>query len=159
MNPNDGSDSEIQRVVEAGLAKWRAAMHRANPYTLVTAAEEGLIRQCVTEYERARGGLPLEARKQHSGTVEWNVRSYLDAQQNQTTEPPWRIKNLVVDGSATQVSAHPHGMKSLSWLIAALESVTVHKVWGKFDASRVERVLYIVHSGSSDSTFCMPGTV
>ena len=71
------------------------------------------------------------------------MRSYIDAQQNQTTEPPWRIKGLVVDGSATKVSAHPHGMKSLSWLIAALESVTTHKVWGKFDASRIEHVLYI----------------
>lgn len=138
-----GVELQIQKIVEQGITKWRAAKQKANPYGHVTVADEFEMRNCIAEHERAKRNLPLEARKQVSQGIEWNVRTYLNAQQNQTTEPPWRIKGLVVDGSATQVSAHPHGMKSLSWLNAALESVTLHTVWGQFDANRVESVLYI----------------
>jgi hypothetical protein len=139
----DGVEGELPDIIEQGLSKWRAARQQSNPYGHLTVAEEFEMRRCITDYERVKRNLPLETQKLVSLGIEWKVLSYLDAQQNQTTEPPWRIKGLVVDGSATQVSAHPHGMKSLSWLIAALESVTVHKVWGKFDASRIERVMYI----------------
>jgi hypothetical protein len=48
-----------------------------------------------------------------------------------------------VEGGATQISAHPHGMKSLSWLNAALESVAFHTVWRHFDASNVLHTLFI----------------
>jgi hypothetical protein len=129
--------------VAEGLAKWRAARHYADPHHHITTAEEFEMRNCILEYERAQRGLPLEGRKQVSQGIDWKVRTYLEAQQNPTTEAPWRIKGLVVDGSATQISAHPHGMKSLSWLNAALESVTLHTVWRQFDAIRVESVLYI----------------
>ena len=141
--PQAGAITEIHHVVEADITKWRAAKQQANPFSYVAVADEVDMRRCIMEMERARRGIPLEARNQHlpSG-VEWNVRSYLDAQRSQLREPPWKIKGLVVEGCATQVSAHPHGMKSLSWLNAALESVALHTVWGHFDASNVRRVLY-----------------
>jgi hypothetical protein len=138
-----GAESEIQPIIEDGLAKWRAAKAQANPHGHVTIADDADMRRCISEYERAKRGLPLEAGKQHSSAVEWNVFTYLDAQQSQIIQPPWKIRGLVVEGGASQVSAHPHGMKSLSWLNAALESVTLHTVWRHFDASNVQRVLYI----------------
>jgi hypothetical protein len=138
-----GAESEIQRITDEGLSKWRTAKQQANPHGHVTVADESDMHRCITEYERAKRGLPLEAGKQRSSTVEWNVFTYLDAQQSQIRQPPWKINGLVVEGAATQVSAHPHGMKSLSWLNAALESVTLHTVWRRFDASNVQRVLFI----------------
>jgi hypothetical protein len=138
-----GAESEVQGIVEQGLSEWRTAKQQANPHGHVTIADESDMRRCITEYERAKRRLPLEAGKQQSSAVEWNVFTYLEAQQSQITQPPWKIRGLVVEGGATQVSAHPHGMKSLSWLNAALESVTLHTVWRHFDASNVERVLYI----------------
>jgi hypothetical protein len=142
--PRTGVEREIQGSIEQGLAKWRAAKRQGNPHGYVTAAQESEMRRYITEYERAGRGLPLEAASQRvPSDVEWNVRSYLDAQQSQLTEPAWKIRGLVVECGATQVSAHPHGMKSLSWLNAALESVTLHTVWRHFDASSVQRVLYI----------------
>jgi hypothetical protein len=143
MAVNRRANTDLTASVEEGLAKWRAARHRTKLHGHVTTAEECEMRNSIMEYERAQRDLPLEGRKPVSQGIEWNVRTYLAAQQNPTTEAPWRIKGLVVDGSATQVSAHPHGMKSLSWLNAALESVTRHTIWQKFDASRVESVLYI----------------
>lgn len=137
-----GAD-QVAGIVEVDMAQWRAAKQKANSHGYVTVAEESEMRRCLTELERAKRGLPLDAGKQHSGDAYWDVRTYLDAQRNTVTEAPWKIKELVVEGSATQISAHPHGMKSLSWLNAALESVTTHKVWHHFDASKVERTLYI----------------
>jgi hypothetical protein len=139
-----GAETEIQGIIEEGLSKWRAAKALANPYGHVTIANESDMRRCISEWERVRRGLALEPGDQKlSSEVEWNVFTYLNAQQSQLTEPPWKIKGLVVEGGATQVSAHPHGMKSLSWLNAALESVTLHTVWRHFDASSVQCVLYI----------------
>jgi hypothetical protein len=144
MDTTAGATKEIQDIVEAHMATWRAAKHRASPRAYITTTDEVEMRRCITELECAKKGLPLDiVRPELFSAVEWNVRTYLDAQQSQITEPPWKIKGLVIEGGATQVSAHPHGMKSLSWLSAALESVTLHTVWRHFDASKVERVLYI----------------
>ena len=143
MDTGDGAEREIQGIVEEGFGKWREAKQRANPHGYITAANESEMRQCIVEYERAKRGLPLESGKQQSSAVEWNVFTYLDAQQSQIAQPPWKIRGLVVEGGATQISAHPHGMKSLSWLNAALESVTLHTVWRHFDASNVQSVLFI----------------
>jgi len=139
-----GVELEIQKIVERDLAKWRAAKQKANPYGHVSPADDFAMRCAIAELERARRSLPFESREQkQASAVEWNVYTYLDAQQSQITRPPWKIQDLVVEGGATEVSAHPHGMKSLSWLNAALESVTRHSVWRHFDASNVESVLYI----------------
>lgn len=73
----------------------------------------------------------------------WHVRDLSDAMAGTGQKPPWVIEDLVLSESATQVSAHPHSMKSLAWLAACLESVAVHKVWGRFDASRVNSSLFI----------------
>jgi hypothetical protein len=142
VDARDGAGS-IQGIVEEGIAKWRAAKHQANPFGHITSADESDMRRRITEYERARRGLPLNAGRALQETIEWNLFTYLDAQQSQVTEPPWKVRGLVVEGGATQVSAHPHGMKSLSWLNAVLEAVTSHKVWRHFDASKVERALFI----------------
>lgn len=39
--------------------------------------------------------------------------------------------------------AHPHSMKSLSWLAATIEAVAKNKVWGHFDAPGVNSSLFI----------------
>jgi len=90
---------EIQRVIDEGLAKWRAARHLANPYGYVTTEEDFEMRRRMTDWERVKKGLPLAAATQQSGPIGWNVRTYLDAQQSQITEPPWRIKGLVVEAA------------------------------------------------------------
>jgi hypothetical protein len=120
------TETEIQGIVEDGLAKWRAAKLQRDKQPYITLVEESEMRRCIEEYERARKGLPLGPRlPTRASAIEWNVFTYLDAQQSQITQPPWKIRGLVVEGGATQVSAHPHGMKSLSWLNAALESARV----------------------------------
>jgi AAA domain len=134
---------DITAIVETEIAPWLEAKRRANPHGFVTVVEEFEMRRCITELELSRRGLPLDACKHQPGNEHWDVHTYLDAQRNAITEAPWKIKGIVVEGSATQVSAHPHGMKSLSWLGAALEAVTTHRVWSHFDAGKVERVLYI----------------
>jgi hypothetical protein len=45
--------------------------------------------------------------------------------------------------SATLVSAHPHSMKSLVWLDAALEAAARQTVWGHFAAPSVRKTLFI----------------
>jgi hypothetical protein len=73
----------------------------------------------------------------------WTVCNLADALAGSAQKPPWIIENLLLAQSATQVSAHPHSMKSLAWLGACLESVAKHKVWNHFDASAVDRSLFI----------------
>jgi hypothetical protein len=73
----------------------------------------------------------------------WQVRNLSDAIDQTDVTPPWVVKELVLAESATQVSAHPHSMKSLAWLAATLEAAAKHTVWGHFDASGVNRSLFI----------------
>ncbi|MGB9513519.1 MAG: AAA family ATPase [Candidatus Acidiferrum sp.] len=144
VQPLTEAEREIQGLVETGIAKWRTAKHQANPHGHVTAAEECEVRRCITEVERAKKGLPLLSPEiPLQGALGWEERTYLDAQQSKITEPPWKVKGLVVEGGATQVSAHPHGMKSLSWLNAALEAVALHTVWQHFEAGNVRQALFI----------------
>jgi len=58
-------------------------------------------------------------------------------------KPPWIIHQLLLAQSATQVSAHPHSMKSLAWLAACIESVAKQIVWEHFDATAVKKSLFI----------------
>lgn len=138
------AETEIDQIIELDLSKWRGAKNRANPHGYVTVAEECEVRRWITEVERAKKGLPLLSPEiPLEGALGWEERSYLDAQKSKITEPPWKVKGLVVEGGATQVSAHPHGMKSLSWLNAALEAVARHTVWQHFEAVNVRRALFI----------------
>lgn len=73
----------------------------------------------------------------------WAAKTLRDATEAATNEPPWVVKGLVLEQSATLVSAQPHSMKSLSWLAAAMQAVAEQKVWGHFDASNAERAMFI----------------
>lgn len=73
----------------------------------------------------------------------WQVCDLSDAIASTGQKPPWVIEDLLLARSATQVSGHPHSVKSFSWLDACLEAVAVHKVWGHFDASSVKSSLFI----------------
>ncbi len=77
-----------------------------------------------------------------SGTV-WEVRGFQDAMKGSDEKPPWVIEDLLMEQSATIVSAQPHAMKSLSWLAACLEAVTKQTVWGHFDAPNVKNVFFV----------------
>jgi hypothetical protein len=74
---------------------------------------------------------------------EWKVSSLQEIVNGQLIEPRWIIEDLLLEQSGTLVSGLPHAGKSLNLLSAAIESVTTHKVWNRFDSSSVKRVLYI----------------
>jgi hypothetical protein len=143
MNTRGGAEGEIQRCVQSDFVKWRAAKQQANAHSHVTVTQEFEMRRLITELEHVKRKIPLPIENQLQTVFGWEVHGYLDAQRCNITEPPWKVKGLVVEGGATQVSAHPHGMKSLSWLNAALEAVSSHQVWRHFDASNVHRTLFI----------------
>lgn len=73
----------------------------------------------------------------------WEVKTYGDAKNSQASGPSWVIRDLLLEQTATLVSAQPHAMKSLSWLEACLEAVTFRSVWTEFNAPDVERTLFI----------------
>ncbi len=73
----------------------------------------------------------------------WTVHTLADALQQEDAPPPWFIDGLVLADSATLVSGQPHAGKSLNWLEALLEAVAHKKVWGHFDATKIERGLFI----------------
>ena len=72
----------------------------------------------------------------------WEIKTLSDAFKDAQT-PPWVIEDLVMRGTITLVSAHPHGMKSLSWLAASMEAVHTGKVFRRFEASNLKNVLFI----------------
>jgi hypothetical protein len=73
----------------------------------------------------------------------WRVCDLGDALAGTGEKPPWIIRELLLAQSATQVSAHPHSMKSLAWLAACIESVAKDTVWGHFEATAVNSSLFI----------------
>jgi hypothetical protein len=74
----------------------------------------------------------------------WNsVYSLDDARTGVWQTPTLIIGNLLLAQSALLVSAHPHSMKSLAWLQAALEAPARKAVWGHFPAPNVNRTLFI----------------
>jgi hypothetical protein len=73
---------------------------------------------------------------------EWEIRGLTDAFKD-AEAPPYVIKDLVMNGTITLVSAQPHGMKSLSWLSACMEGVRTKKVFGHFEAPTLNNVLFI----------------
>ncbi len=57
------------------------------------------------------------------------VRTFQDAiGKSRHQAMPWVIEGLLLEQSATLVSAHPHAMKSLSWLQACLEAIATKRV-------------------------------
>jgi len=76
------------------------------------------------------------------GQPEWEIHGLTDAFKD-AESPPWVIKDLVMSGTLTLVSAHPHGMKSLSWLAASMEGVHTRKVFGRFEAPTLKNVMFI----------------
>ncbi len=73
----------------------------------------------------------------------WQPKTVSNALQGATEEPPWVIKGLLLEQSATLISAQPHSIKSLSWLAASMQAVAQQKVWSHFEAPNVERTLFI----------------
>src|SRR5215471_4916719 len=73
---------------------------------------------------------------------QWEIRNLEDAYKG-AKAPPWVIKDLVMSGTLTLVSAHLHGMKSLSWLAAAMEGVYKKMVFNHFEAPNLNNVLFI----------------
>jgi hypothetical protein len=73
----------------------------------------------------------------------WEIRNLEDALAGCNSKPPWVIKDLLLKDTATQVSAHPHSLKSLAWLSAAIEAAANQTVWGHFDAPEVASTLFI----------------
>src|SRR5205809_1905524 len=51
----------------------------------------------------------------------WEVRTLADALNIREEQPPWIIEDILLEQSATLVSAQPKAMKSLSLLYACLE--------------------------------------
>jgi hypothetical protein len=72
----------------------------------------------------------------------WNLRDLNDAL-TAPPKPPWVIEGLLPKQSAHLVAAHPHSLKSLSWLQACIEAVAHKKVWGHFPAPDVKSTLFI----------------
>jgi hypothetical protein len=96
------------------------------------------------EQEPTRPAKPIERSGQSLTLPEgWEILTLGDALAGCHSKPPWIIKDLLLAETATQVSAHPHSMKSLAWLSAAIEAPAKQTVWGHFDASAVHRTLFI----------------
>jgi hypothetical protein len=74
--------------------------------------------------------------------TKWEILGLEDAFKD-AAAPPWVIKDLVMSGTVTLVSAHPHGMKSLSWLAACIQAVRTGKVFDRFEAVTLKNVLFI----------------
>ncbi len=72
----------------------------------------------------------------------WTLRN-LDDALSAPPKPPWVIEGLLPKQSAHLVAAHPHSLKSLSWLQACLEAVAHKQVWGHFPAPDVKSTLFI----------------
>lgn len=74
----------------------------------------------------------------------WNsVYDLDDARKGVWQNPTEIIGNLLLAQSALLVSAHPHSMKSLAFLQAAIEAPARGKVWGHFLTPHVTRTLFI----------------
>lgn len=57
--------------------------------------------------------------------------------------PPWVFHSLVSEGSGTLVSSQPHGMKSYTWLQAAIEGALGRPIWGHFPVVKCRRTLFL----------------
>lgn len=58
-------------------------------------------------------------------------------------DPPWRIRGMMADGCGTQISSHPHGMKSYTWLQAMIEASLGLPIWGHFESIAIKKTLFL----------------
>ncbi len=72
----------------------------------------------------------------------WKLRD-LDDALSAPPKPPWVIEGLLPKQSAHLVAAHPHSLKSLSWLQACIEAVAQKRVWEHFPAPDVKSTLFV----------------
>ncbi len=74
----------------------------------------------------------------------WKLCTLDDALKG-SPKPPWVIEGLLPKQSAHLVAAHPHSLKSLSWLQACIEAAApAHRtVWQHFPAPDVKNTLFI----------------
>jgi AAA domain-containing protein len=74
----------------------------------------------------------------------WKFKSLSDILDNPPDPiPPWVFHGLVSKGSGTLVSSQPHGMKSYTWLQAAIEGALGMNIWGHFPVSKCQRTLFL----------------
>lgn len=73
----------------------------------------------------------------------WEIKGFEEALTSSQERPPWVIEDLLMEQSATLVSAHPHSMKSLTFLYACVEAVAKQQVWGHFSAPDIRNSLFI----------------
>jgi len=92
--------------------------------------------QLATAQEVAAYGTPKD-------TPAWDIRGFQDAMKNDQGKPPWVVEDLLMEQTATLVSAHPHSLKSLSFLYACLEAVITGKVWNNFAAPDIKGTLSV----------------
>lgn len=74
---------------------------------------------------------------------QWEIFDLEQALTLDFPEPRWLVESLVPEGTVVQTSGHAHVGKTLDWLAAGIEAVALHKVWDHFDASNVQRWLYV----------------
>lgn len=93
-----GDERQIQNIIETGLAKWRAARLRATPH--ITVSDEVEMLSCITEYERANRGLPLQIRNAKvSRGVEWISRTFLDARRANSLSRLGKLRGWLLRGA------------------------------------------------------------
>ncbi len=74
---------------------------------------------------------------------EWAWNTLRDALSQKIESIPYIVEDLVVEGGLTGVSAHPHALKSASWLLACLEAAAGRNVWAHFQVSGPVRTAFI----------------
>jgi hypothetical protein len=75
--------------------------------------------------------------------LHWKFHDIKEILSEPPKPPPWLIRGLVAQASATSISALPHGMKSFTWLQAAIDAALGRPVWDHFDVTGVKRTLFI----------------
>src|SRR5215472_1441251 len=115
-----------------------------NAISEAVGTTEGQIPEATTTAEalKTEATQPESVPQQKKKPPQWEIRKLPDAFKD-AEAPPWVIKDLVMSGTLTLVSAHPHGMKSLSWLAAAMEGVYKKMVFNHFEAPNLNNVLFI----------------
>lgn len=131
--PDSPDWSEEERAAQA---KWFESLEAEALESGELTEEDGAI----TPEPRVS---PVETTAEFTLPEGWQIRGFQDALNSNQEKPPWVIQDLLMEQSATLVSAHPHSMKSLSLLYACLEAIVTKKVWGYFDASEVRNTLFI----------------
>lgn len=93
--------------------------------------------------KKLNGGEDTSVMKGEKFPSDWRASSLKEILNPDYEPPRWIMGDLLLEQSGALVSGQPHAGKSLTWLAAAMESVSTHKVWNYFDASHVRSVLYI----------------